>query len=495
MNSLDPQSEIKNSVNDSIFRETEVFRNSNENINNLQNLNLDIQVKNYEKLKEIVTKLKGKALNKNEHLILEVHRQTNSLNNLRKQTKNELGCQEYVYSIVYRFEKKSFDKKKFYLRACPVAHCILHARLFHHNVPKGQPLPIGEITEDEVKDFKKRVSKLIDYDESKDTRFQTGLPSDCLLISRKKFNPKDTKFTKLPQLCLMGKTVSIAKLQYCIKNKMTVPKYNVLTLRHDPKCNTTRCLNEEHHLGFGTAKEQAQDKKIAGTYYRDEEKRKKVEKLIKENKKSRKEIAKETNYKVQSIDRIRRSLRGNVKIPIVINTPEYQKKARKRLNDRIVEKKDGCFLLSVKFLNWEGRPKAKFAYLGKTVFPYTASWALEKNKGELPPKFTDGEQSVIMHNDEICVHRPNCINPAHLHLGNRTLNNQTRKRNRTGEKNHNAVFSDQDRTKILQLHEQDSSVSEICSKFEDYTYQQIKNLINYQKRKIKKQKLSKISET
>ena len=150
---------------------------------------------------------------------------------------------------------------------------------------------------------------------------------------------------------------------------------------------------------------------------------------------------------------------------------EYRKKVTDRLN--LICKIDGeCHILPPHLLNWDGRPKHSFLYLGKSVFPYTASWALNHNNGNLPPKLVDGTRSMIMHDDERCVHRPNCCNPAHLKLGNSSQNMKTA-HCQTGEKRKNAIFSDVSRKKILELWKQNVSLDSIQLEFPTYRHLQI----------------------
>ena len=230
--------------------------------------------------------------------------------------------------------------------------------------------------------------------------------------------------------------------------------------------------------GFGTPQDQLEDRKIARTYYPNEEKRKKAEKLLRETKLSIKKISEVTGYKVGSLYMIRKEINGK-KIHYKFtgsNNAEYRAKVEERLFDLIDNMIDNCWLLSPDLLRWDGRPKDEFYYLGKNVSPYVATWCLHHNNGDLPPALVNGKPSMIMHDDDICVHRPNCINPLHLSLGNSFLNHQ-KARHLLGQNNPSSVFSDQDRKQILVSSEKACSLRSICLEFPKYTCNQIRRMI------------------
>lgn len=137
------------------------------------------------------------------------------------------------------------------IRACPdELDCIIHVKKLHKQISKGSSLPFIEATDDDIIDFKKRLIKYIDYEESKDTRLKTQLSEDCELIRKQFYDSKNIKFRNPSLISVFGKPMSIHKAHYCIINRTII--LNGQSVRHDPKCNNNRCL--KHYVGIGTSK-------------------------------------------------------------------------------------------------------------------------------------------------------------------------------------------------------------------------------------------------
>jgi hypothetical protein len=379
------------------------------------------------KLAKIGQKLQKDGILKGNHLIISPKRNTDSVRKRPPTRKNELNKQEAIYSIYYRFLYGSHDKKSFYLSPCPQElDCILHVRKFHQRVQKDVPVPYPEATDDEVLDFEERIMKLVDQEESKESRIKTGLSTDCQFIARKHYHVNDTEFRNPPSITFMSRQVAICRARYCLQRKILDVNPNQKSIR---ECHHPRCL--KHLLGFRKAKDENKNQNV-----------------VKEH------------------------------------TVEQRNKLVNKLLDLIYEVDGDCFTVHPSSLSWDGRPAASILFLGRRVSPYIAAWCLDKNNGQLPPKMTDGERTFIIHDDNFCLRRPNCINPLHLSQGNHTLNVKET-RYRRGEKNHKAVFSDEDKFKILKMVSEGFKTREISSKFQEYTYLQISCMIYTERQKLK----------
>lgn len=398
--------------------------------------------------------------------------------------RNENGVVEPVFSIYYRYLHGTFDKEIYGLRRCPVVPCFTHTIRLSMNVPYG-PLPLLEFTQDDVNLFKQKAFDFADLEESKAT------PNGCLLIDKKYYAPEDTMFQNPPHVWMWNRSNSICRTLLALDTKINPAEGE--TLRHDPiLCNNTRCMQRTHFKGFGSIEEQVKDKKIAYPNTARGKKRKQAEELLLEGQMSRREIREETGLSRSSIQLFSNGLKGlqpkERKDLIPENTEEYRKEVKAKWMNRVVIK-GTCLTVPSEFLDYKGRPRYE-KYLGKSRRPYTILYAIEKNNGVLPPRFIDGVEVVMEHNEiegdeNYCWNRPNCLNSNHVKPGTPASNAKTRKR-RKGEENPSHIFTDAETEKISDLVGEGHTAEQIHLKsdFQHFTYRQIWRKVKYFQNKL-----------
>lgn len=392
---------------------------------------------------------------------------------------------EHINVLYHRFKFGDHESSQFDLRKCPVTGCIDHGLLVRKSQRKVpiDKLPYPSALDDELFDFRSRVYARVDWEESRIDG------KGCFLLNKSLYRPNDPCFRDPPQFSLWNHSVLAHRALLALYLKQ-IPQKGMST-RHNPiVCNNPRCVNITHLLGFGSAKDQANDKRRAGTCYQDFAKRKKVEKLI-EERKSNKYVVRQTGYSFQQVRKIRRQLKGTERTrTIPKDTPEYREKFLKKIWDR-VEIKDTCWTMAPKFLitvgKSAGRPK-RMNYLGRNRAAYTINFGLRKNNGIVP------DDTLIMHNDDpnsanYCKHRPNCVNADHLDDGTRSLNNQ---------RGSEAKAEYSRRRKRIFSESQAEQMNEFCAKgytgkkirtfptFEQFTCRQLNYKISHIKNKLLK---------
>lgn len=380
---------------------------------------------------------------------------------------------EEMTSLYRRFKVGDYDKKKYRLQLCPVLNCVDHTLLLLAHVGKGkvalEHLPFCESTEDDFFNFLGKIYSLLDLEESRNDS------KGCLLLDKKLYDPTDTLFREPPRLSLWGHQVAPQRALLALFLKKNPNPQE--SLRHDPvSCNQPRCMYLKHFKGYGTAKQQQEDRKLAQTNYPDREKRLKAEELLR-NGKTVEEVALETGYRESSLRAIRLEIQGRKrKRAIAKDTPEYRKKTLMRIRKKVVIK-GSCWTFKPKDLikkgTNKGRPK-RMSYLGKDRFPYTLTFALLRNNGIVP------HNTVMMHNEDpdlpdYCESRPNCSNAAHVEPGTRPLNNTKKSRYPRGDQHPSHIFTNAETAEIKRLASEGYKPKEIrmLPTFQNFTIEQI----------------------